>query len=412
MTQTLAQSVSSNASNPSLAGVTAGNALTVQTSFYRGGSTTTAPSTPTDTNGTFSAPAGSVPAAVTDGANVGGAASWYQKNVAAGTHTLGGLEANHNSTLAEWTNTDTTAPLDASNHNESTVNAHTSQTTNSTGALAQANELILITLCLVSNGGNVNVGLTDPVTGYSTLKVVQNDFSDIATMHAYRTVTSTTALNETFSWTDNETSELSQAVIMTLKEAGGGGAAAVTYPQLEHATLRGSARGVLLGIRKLVDEFVGRFVCAIYLLAKYNTQTDFYFPMVKRAVVDLAVTADWTPATGDTKVSKDGGAVANTTNNPAIGSGASWKLTLTAAEPVGEVDHGADRRLGHESGRGSVHHDPHLRKRVGVLPGAGLSGRRTLRTYGAAERGGRSRRRLVHPRRRRRTNCADQQRPR
>jgi hypothetical protein len=256
-TQTLAQSVSSNASNPALNGVTAGNALTVQTSFYRGGSSTTAPSTPTDTNGTFSVPAGSVPTAVTDGSNVGGAASWYQKNVAAGTHTLGGLEANHNSTLAEWTNTDTTAPLDASNHNESTVNAHTSQTTNSTGALAQANELVLITLCLVSNGGNVNVGLTDPVTGYSTLKVVQNDFSDIATMHAYRTVTSTTALNETFNWTDNETSELSQAVIMTLKEAGGGGAAAVTYPQLEHATMRGSARGVLLGIRKLVDEFIG-----------------------------------------------------------------------------------------------------------------------------------------------------------
>jgi hypothetical protein len=70
----------------------------------------------------------------------------------------------------------------------------------------------------------------------------------------------------------------------------------------------------------------------MFLLAKYNTQTDFYFPMVKRGVVDLSVTADWTPATGDTKVSKDGGAVANTTNNPAIASGTSWKLTLTASE--------------------------------------------------------------------------------
>jgi hypothetical protein len=70
----------------------------------------------------------------------------------------------------------------------------------------------------------------------------------------------------------------------------------------------------------------------VYLLAKYNTQTDFYFPMVKRGVVDLAVSADWTPATGDTKVSKDGGAVANSTNNPAIASGTSWKLTLTASE--------------------------------------------------------------------------------
>jgi hypothetical protein len=73
----------------------------------------------------------------------------------------------------------------------------------------------------------------------------------------------------------------------------------------------------------------------MFLLAKYNTQTSFVFPVVKRAVVDLAVTADWTPATGDTKVSKDGGNVANTTNNPAAVGGtgsALWTLTLTAAE--------------------------------------------------------------------------------
>lgn len=69
-----------------------------------------------------------------------------------------------------------------------------------------------------------------------------------------------------------------------------------------------------------------------FYLAKYGTQTDIRFPMVKRGVVDLAVTGDWTPATGDTKVSKDGGAQANTTNNPAIVSGVSWKLTLTATE--------------------------------------------------------------------------------
>lgn len=73
----------------------------------------------------------------------------------------------------------------------------------------------------------------------------------------------------------------------------------------------------------------------MFLLAKYNTQTTFVFPVVKRAVVDLAVSADWTPATGDTKVSKDGGNVANTTNNPAAVGGtgsALWSLTLTATE--------------------------------------------------------------------------------
>lgn len=73
----------------------------------------------------------------------------------------------------------------------------------------------------------------------------------------------------------------------------------------------------------------------MYLLAKYNTQTAIRFPMVKRAAVDLAVTGDWTPATGDTKISKDGGNFANTSNNPAATGGTGsvgWTLTLTATE--------------------------------------------------------------------------------
>ena len=44
----------------------------------------------------------------------------------------------------------------------------------------------------------------------------------------------------------------------------------------------------------------------MFLLAKYNTQTAIRFAMVKRGAVDLAATGDWTPATGDTKISKDG----------------------------------------------------------------------------------------------------------
>src|ERR1044072_5636828 len=73
----------------------------------------------------------------------------------------------------------------------------------------------------------------------------------------------------------------------------------------------------------------------MFFLAKYNTQTTFTFPMVKRGAVDFATTEDWTPATGDTKISKDAGNVTNTTNNPAAvgGTGSvSWSLTLTATE--------------------------------------------------------------------------------
>ena len=73
----------------------------------------------------------------------------------------------------------------------------------------------------------------------------------------------------------------------------------------------------------------------MFFAARYGTSTTFEFPIVKRGAVDLAATADWTPATGDTKISKDSGNVANTTNNPsAVGGTGSvlWTLTLTTAE--------------------------------------------------------------------------------
>jgi hypothetical protein len=73
----------------------------------------------------------------------------------------------------------------------------------------------------------------------------------------------------------------------------------------------------------------------MYLWAKYGVQADFRFALVKRGVVDLAATADYTPATGDTKLSKDGGSYANSTNNiVAVGGTGSvgWRVTLTATE--------------------------------------------------------------------------------
>ena len=68
---------------------------------------------------------------------------------------------------------------------------------------------------------------------------------------------------------------------------------------------------------------------------QYGIATTIIFPVVKAGSQDLAATGDWTPAGGDTKISKDGGNVANTTNNPAAVGGTGsvlWTLTLTAAE--------------------------------------------------------------------------------
>jgi hypothetical protein len=70
-------------------------------------------------------------------------------------------------------------------------------------------------------------------------------------------------------------------------------------------------------------------------LYKYGVAVHLYKPIVKRGVVDFAVSADWTPAAGDVKISKDGGAAANVTNLPTaitMGNTAMWDYSLTATE--------------------------------------------------------------------------------
>src|SRR3982750_4132298 len=70
-------------------------------------------------------------------------------------------------------------------------------------------------------------------------------------------------------------------------------------------------------------------------LTKYGVARHFYLVVVKRAVVDFAVSADWTPSAGDVKISKDGGAAANVTNLPTaitMGNTAMWDYSITATE--------------------------------------------------------------------------------
>lgn len=77
----------------------------------------------------------------------------------------------------------------------------------------------------------------------------------------------------------------------------------------------------------------------MFLYRKYATATHVYFPVVKRAVVDFAVGADWTPAAGDVKISIDGAAAANVTNLPtaiAMGNTAYWDISLTTGELTGK----------------------------------------------------------------------------
>lgn len=75
------------------------------------------------------------------------------------------------------------------------------------------------------------------------------------------------------------------------------------------------------------------------LLRKYATATHVYVPVIKRGLADFAVGADWTPATGDVKVSIDGGAAANVGTLPvaiAMGNGAIWDFVFTTGEITGK----------------------------------------------------------------------------
>lgn len=69
--------------------------------------------------------------------------------------------------------------------------------------------------------------------------------------------------------------------------------------------------------------------------SKYGVARHIYINVPKAGSANHAVGADWTPAAGDVKVSKDGGAAANVTNLPvavAMGNSALWDFHLTATE--------------------------------------------------------------------------------
>jgi hypothetical protein len=72
-------------------------------------------------------------------------------------------------------------------------------------------------------------------------------------------------------------------------------------------------------------------------MRKYGTGTgaDIYINIPKAGSANHALNADWTPAAGDVKISKDGGAAANIGTLPvavAMGNSAIWKFVFSDAE--------------------------------------------------------------------------------
>ena len=67
------------------------------------------------------------------------------------------------------------------------------------------------------------------------------------------------------------------------------------------------------------------------IFTDYGVAFTFVAPIVKAGSDDLAVSGDWTPATGDVQISKDGGAFANVGTLPSAAT-AGWVWTVSASE--------------------------------------------------------------------------------
>ena len=71
----------------------------------------------------------------------------------------------------------------------------------------------------------------------------------------------------------------------------------------------------------------------------YGVAVTFLCPVIKAGDTDFAIGADWTPVSGDVKVSIDEGSVTNIGTLPSIvggTGGALWKFTLSATEMEGK----------------------------------------------------------------------------
>ena len=85
----------------------------------------------------------------------------------------------------------------------------------------------------------------------------------------------------------------------------------------------------------IISNIAGEAALA-FLPIKYATAVTIPFSLIKAGATDLAVSGDWTPATGDVKVRQDAGAYANVGTLPSIISGTDWGQALTTGETTGK----------------------------------------------------------------------------
>ncbi len=213
------QSVTGNGPTLQLTGVAPGNSLICIASTFRAPSTGIAAATPTDSNGTFSIASADTPSTFTSGTTDDcGIGIWYQANVAGGTHTvtpeaLNGFDA----TLLEISGLVVPGLFDVAKSAVTNNGSQTSQVTGTTAVTAQAEVLVIIGLALAAAGGVANVGLTNPVSGFTILHINQNDSTGIACLHAYKFISAIGAQSATFNWTDSEANQASHGAVAVFR---------------------------------------------------------------------------------------------------------------------------------------------------------------------------------------------------
>lgn len=175
------------------------------------------PTTPADSNGTFSIAIAGTPSKFGVANHDAGTGIWYQQNAAAGTHTITpeNLSATQHYTLLEISGAPTSGALDKVVDAKTDNTSHQTQVTGTTAETAQPGELVVIGVGIGATNGISNINLVDPPAGFTTLYKMNNSASDLATLHAYKFIIGAGPQSATFDWVDSETEQASHADLAT-----------------------------------------------------------------------------------------------------------------------------------------------------------------------------------------------------
>lgn len=201
--------ISGNTLSLSLSGVTAGNALICCLAYYHA-SNTNSVGVPSDSNGTFTLALKSEQTGLfSDPNTILGAIQWYELNAAAGTHSVvitlpSTLDMAGHAALLEYSSVPTSGALDKTSGGGQ-VAATQSVSTGATPTLSQANDLAIAQMVVNTTTGVANAGISDPPSGYSSILAVQTTNTDIGVEFCDAIISSTTAQNVSWTWTDSST---------------------------------------------------------------------------------------------------------------------------------------------------------------------------------------------------------------